>query len=59
MPFSSLTDPVDPARAEATPDAAWTEIKATRPDADEPDRSRLAFSVASLIAIVVDDGGTR
>lgn len=51
MPFSSLTDPVDLARAGAALDAAWSEIRLDLPDPyDERERTRLAYIVASLVA---------
>lgn len=53
MPFSSLTGPVDLARAHAALEAAWIEIKAQQPDIDE--RDRLAFIVASLAPIAMDE----
>ncbi|MBN9438264.1 hypothetical protein [Bosea sp. (in: a-proteobacteria)] len=54
MPFSSLTGPVDLARAHAALEAAWTEIKAQQPDIDERERERLAFIVASLAPLAMD-----
>lgn len=56
MPFSSLTDPVDLARAGAALDAAWSEIRLDLPDAcDERERMRLAYIVAGLVAIAEDE----
>uniref|UniRef100_A0A9E8CP04 Uncharacterized protein n=1 Tax=Bosea sp. NBC_00436 TaxID=2969620 RepID=A0A9E8CP04_9HYPH len=56
MPFSSLSDPVDLARAQAALEAAWNEIRSTIPDAfDERERNRLAYIVAALAAIAGDD----
>ena len=57
MPFSSLTGPVDLARAHAALEAAWTEIKAQQPDIDERERERerLAFIVASLAPLAMDE----
>lgn len=56
MPFSSLNDPVDLARAQAALDAAWDEIRSTIPDArDEQERTRLAYIVASLVAFAEDE----
>ncbi|GAU85690.1 hypothetical protein [Bosea sp. BIWAKO-01] len=57
MPFSSLTDPVDIARAQAALDAAWDKI---RPGLDtgqdlERERQRLAYIVANLVMIAIDD----
>lgn len=56
MPFSSLRDPVDLARAQAALDAAWSEIRLTIPDAfDERERTRLAYIVAALVAVAEDE----
>lgn len=56
MPFSSLSDPVDLARAQAALDAAWSEIRSTIPDPfDEQERTKLAYIVASLVAIAEDE----
>ena len=56
MPFSSLSDPVDLARAQAALDAAWSEIRSTIPDAfDEQVRTKLAYIVASLVAVAEDE----
>ncbi|MGW9333414.1 hypothetical protein [Bosea sp. NPDC055594] len=55
MPFSSLTGPVDLARAHAALEAAWTEIKVQQPDIDERERDRLAFIVASLAPLAMDE----
>lgn len=57
MPFSSLTDPVDIARAQAALDAAWDKI---RPGLDtgqdlERERQRLAYIVANQVMIAIDD----
>lgn len=56
MPFSSLSDPVDLARAQAALEAAWNEVRSTIPDAfDERERTRLAYIVAALVAIAEDE----
>lgn len=56
MPFSSLTDPIDLARAGAALDAAWNEIRLTLPDPyDERELTRLAYIVASLVPVVEDE----
>lgn len=57
MPFSSLRDPVEIARAQAALDAAWEKI---RPGLDEGqdlerERQRLAYIVANLVLIAIDD----
>ena len=56
MPFSSLTDPVDLARAQAALDAACEELRSTSPDVDiEKARSRLAYIIAPLVAVAEDE----
>lgn len=56
MPFSSLTDPVNLARASAALDAAWDEVRSTLSDpCDERERTRLAYIVASLVANAEDE----
>ncbi|AZO77695.1 MULTISPECIES: hypothetical protein [unclassified Bosea (in: a-proteobacteria)] len=56
MPFSSLTDPADLARAGAALDAAWDEIKSSVPEGyDERERVRLAYIVASFSAVAEDE----
>ncbi|WP_126116736.1 MULTISPECIES: hypothetical protein [unclassified Bosea (in: a-proteobacteria)] len=56
MPFSSLSDPVDLARAGAALDTARDKIRATLPDARrDRERTRLAQIVASLATIANDE----
>lgn len=56
MQFSSLTDPVDLARAEAAFDSVWNEIRPNIIDADrERERRKLACIVAGLILIADDE----
>ncbi|WP_377847872.1 hypothetical protein [Bosea sp. UC22_33] len=56
MPFSSLRDPVDLARAQAALEAAWNEVRSTIPDTVyERERARLAYIVAALVAIAEDE----
>jgi len=56
MPFSSLVDPVDLARAQAALEAAWNEIRSTIPDASsEPERTKLAYVIAALVPFAVDE----
>ncbi|MBR3194154.1 hypothetical protein [Bosea sp. (in: a-proteobacteria)] len=56
MPFSSLTDPVELARASAALDAAWNEVRLSLSDPyDERERTRLAYIVASLVAVAEDE----
>jgi len=56
MPLSSLTDPVELARAGAALDAAWNEVRSTLQDPfNERERTRLAYIIASLVAIAEDE----
>lgn len=56
MPFSSLNDPVDLARAQAALEAAWNEVRATIPHAvEERERTRLAYIVAALFNVAKDE----
>lgn len=56
MPFSSLTDPIDLARAEAALEKAWAELKPSLPEgADEQERNDLAYIVASLAPLALDE----
>jgi hypothetical protein len=56
MPFSSLSDPVNPARAQAALEAAWSEVRSTIPAAfDEREQTKLAYIVAALVAIAEDE----
>lgn len=56
MPFSSLNDPVDIARAQAALDAAWNEIKAEVPaENQERERMRLAYIIASFAVVALDE----
>ncbi|ODT22006.1 MAG: hypothetical protein ABS35_15945 [Kaistia sp. SCN 65-12] len=47
MPFSSLHDPVDLARAQAALDAAWEIVK---PDIDSAQTDRERAKLASIVA---------
>lgn len=56
MPFSSLRDPTDLARAYAVMDAAWRELKDAIPeDRAAEERTRLAYLVASLTPLALDE----
>ncbi len=49
MPFSSLTNPADLARAQAAMEAAWNEIRPTvASEALERERLRLVYIVSAL-----------
>lgn len=52
MPFSSLKDPVDLARAHGALEAAWQELKREFPEEDhERERARLAYIVAAFALV--------
>lgn len=56
MPFSSLTDPIDLARAEAALEKAWAELKPSlSAGSDERERKNLAYIVASLVPLALDE----
>lgn len=62
MPFSSLTDPADLARAQRALDAAWERIRPLVDEADQQqERARLAYIVAAfaLVALNEDDLAER
>lgn len=56
MPFSTLTDPVDLARAQAALESVWTEVQDAVPaDRAESERVRLAYIIASLAPVALDE----
>ena len=56
MPFSSLTDPVDLARAEGALEIAWRELEPQIPEHDrEHARTRLAYLIASFALVALDE----
>lgn len=56
MPFSSLIDPADLARAYAALEAAWNEVAdGIPPDRREAERKRLAYVVASCAPLALDE----
>ncbi len=56
MPFSSLQNPIDLARAQAALDEVWTQIKPLIDEADrERERTRLSYIVASLVMLALDE----
>ncbi|MGO4407597.1 hypothetical protein AB4Z10_25445 [Bosea sp. RAF48] len=56
MPFSSLTDPIDLARAEAALEKAWAELKPSLPaGSDELERNNLAYIGTSLVPLALDE----
>lgn len=58
MPFSSLRDPVDIARALAAWEAAWARVQNEQIvmlGSEEAERTRLKFIVASLAPLALDE----
>jgi hypothetical protein len=56
MPFSSLTDPIDLARAKAALEKARAELKPSLPEgSDVQERNDLAYIVASLVPLALDE----
>ncbi|MGO4176003.1 hypothetical protein [Bosea sp. TAF32] len=56
MLFSSLTDSDHLARAQAAFETAWVEIAPSIPVAlEEPERSKLANIIVSLVAVAADE----
>lgn len=56
MLFSSLSDPIDHARAQAAFEAAWNEIRWTvAPWLEEQERARLVHIVATLAPTAMDE----
>jgi len=60
IPFSSMNDPVDLARAQAALETAWNEIRPTVAAEDAAkERAKLAYIVAGLVAVVEDRKNLR
>ncbi len=60
MPFSSLTDPVDLARADGALQAAWAELQLMTPKPlGERERTRLAYIIAALVGVAEDEDDLR
>ncbi|CAD5295099.1 conserved hypothetical protein [Bosea sp. 62] len=56
MPYSSLNDLVDVARAQAALDRAWQQLKPGVASADwERERSRLAYIIAAFAMVAMDE----
>ena len=56
MPFSSLSDPADIARAYASLEAVWNEIKDSVPEHDyDSERERIAYMVAGFAPLALDE----
>ncbi len=57
MPFSTLKDPVDLARAQSAFDSVWNQVKADIAEAEQGrERSRLLCIVAGLVYVALDEG---
>ncbi|MGF7055622.1 hypothetical protein GGC47_005517 [Bosea sp. OAE752] len=55
MPFSSLTDPADLARACAALEAVWSEVKPAIPEREHDEqRRRIAYLVAGFAPMALD-----
>lgn len=55
MTLSSLSNPIDLARAQAALEAAWDEIRSTIPEAvHERERTRVAYIVTAFVAVSED-----
>jgi hypothetical protein len=60
MPFSSLRDPSDLARAYAVMDAAWKEVEGSIPEPKrEAERLRLAYLIAGCATSTLDEDELR
>ncbi|MGO4408332.1 hypothetical protein AB4Z10_29280 [Bosea sp. RAF48] len=56
MPFSSLSDPADLARAHAALEAVWNEVRDTIPEAEiEKERTRIAYLVTASVPMALDE----
>jgi len=56
MPFSSLSDPADLARAYAALEAVWNEVKTSLPEPEhERERTRIAYVVAGFAPLALDE----
>ncbi|QEL26968.1 hypothetical protein FQV39_30425 (plasmid) [Bosea sp. F3-2] len=56
MPFSSLSDPADLARAHAALEAVWNEVKTSIPEPEhERERTRIAYLVAGFAPLALDE----
>lgn len=56
MPFSSLNDPVDLARAQGALGIAWSKLEPEIPEYDRDDaRTRLAYIIASYALVALDE----
>lgn len=60
MPFSSLSDPADLARAYSVLDSIWEEIKSSIPTMERTkERTRLAYLVLECAPLALDEEDLR
>ena len=60
MPFSSMIDPIDLARAHAALEAVWSEVKQSIPEPDhERERTKIAYIVAACARLAFDEDDLR
>lgn len=60
MPFSSLSDPADLARACAALEAIWNEVKASIPEHEQQgERTKIAYIVAACVPMAWDEDDLR
>lgn len=60
MPFSSLSDPVDLARAISVFDTIWSEVKGALPESQrETERTRIAYLVANNAPMALDEADLK
>lgn len=56
MPFSSLNDPADIARAQAALEAVWRDVRETIPGPrHEAELTKIAYIVAGLVPLALDE----
>ncbi len=56
MPFSSLTDPTDLARAYASLEAVWSQVRASIPASEHAkEREKIAYLVAGFAPVALDE----
>jgi hypothetical protein len=60
VPFSSLTDYIDLARAQAALEAAWNDVSTTIPEEmAQKERKRLAYMVATLVGTAENEADLK
>lgn len=56
MPFSSLSDPTDIARAYASLEAVWNQVKASIPASEHAqERAKIAYLIAGFAPVALDE----